>query len=251
MPITTIKYVDFNCDMGEGMATDADIMPYISSANIACGFHAGDEETLKRTIDLCLKNNVAAGAHPSFKDRDNFGRKEMVLNEFQLYDIVCDQLYFFENIAFPMGCIMHHVKPHGALYNMAAKDKTMAEIIVRAIKDFDENLVLYGLSGSYLVSVGEEAAMKTANETFADRTYLDDGSLTPRTETNALLHNMDKVGKQVLQLTKEGTVTTVSGKIIKVNTDTICLHGDGENALSFAKEIKEILINNGIGLKKI
>lgn len=241
--------IDLNCDLGEGMATDASILPFISSANIACGYHAGDAEILKRTVDACLQNKVAAGAHPAFKDKENFGRNEMVLNEFQLYDIICDQLYFFEDIAFPMGCIMHHVKLHGALYNMAAKDAEMANVIIRAIKDFDENLILYGLSGSLLLQVAQDAGLKTAHETFADRTYQDDGSLTSRNQPNALLQNVADVVKHALQMVNEGSVTTLSGKIISLKTDTICLHGDGENALVFAQALHENLKAAGYSIK--
>jgi UPF0271 protein len=231
--------IDLNCDLGEGGAIDAEILPFISSANIGCGYHAGDAEILKHTVEACLQNKVAVGAHPSFKDRENFGRAEMLLNEFQLYDIICDQLYFFEDIAFPMGCIMHHVKLHGALYNMAAKDAGMANVIVRAVKDFDENLILYGLSGSLLLTLAEGEGLKIAHETFADRTYQDDGSLTPRSQPNAVMQNVEDVSKHVLQMVNEGTVTTVSGKIIPLKTDTICLHGDGENALVFARDINK------------
>lgn len=243
--------IDLNCDLGEGMMTDADILPFISSANVACGFHAGDAEILKRTIEGCLQNKVAAGAHPSFKDKENFGRNEMVLNEFQLYDVICDQLYFFEDIAFPMGSIMHHVKLHGALYNMAAKDQDMAAVVVRAIKDFDENLILYGLSGSLLLQIAEDAGLKTAHETFADRSYQDDGSLTLRSEPNALLQDVNAVTKNVLGMINDGTVTAVSGKIIKLTTDTICIHGDGENTLIVAKELYSSIRQLGVSIATV
>jgi 5-oxoprolinase (ATP-hydrolysing) subunit A len=246
-----LQKIDINCDMGEGMATDAMIMPYISSANIACGYHAGDADIIKRTIELCLQNNVAAGAHPSFLDKGNFGRKEQYWDDEMLYNLVSEQLYIFEKIAFPLGCIMHHVKPHGALYNMAAKDKWLSRIMVKAIRDFDEHLLVYGLSGSHIISEAEEIGLKAVNEVFADRTYQHDGSLTPRSQTDALITDDEKSVKQVLQMLQHKTVTTQSGITFPIQAETICIHGDGVHAVTFTKSIYEQLKAHHIAIETI
>ena len=172
--------IDLNCDLGEGCANDNEIMPLISSANIACGYHAGDEHTIEQTIKSALKNNVAVGAHPSFFDKENFGRKEFLLSEDEYYKLIIEQLSIIQKIAKKCGTKLHHVKPHGALYNVSAKNKSIANIIAKAVNDFDKNLILYGLSGSYSISEAEKYKLKTASEVFADRTYQSDGSLTPR-----------------------------------------------------------------------
>lgn len=230
-----------NCDMGEGAGNDALIMPYIQSANIACGYHAGDAATMRATIELCLKHQVDIGAHPSFYDRENFGRKEMDLPVQILYEMVTQQLQVLFDAAAGCGATMHHVKPHGALYNMSARDAITAAVIAHAVKDFDSSLVLYGLSGSYSVSEALKLGLKTANEVFADRTYRDDGSLTPRSQPGSLLEDPGKVVEQVLQMTREGYVTTITGNKIPVTADTICIHGDGEHAVEFAKAIHDTL----------
>ena len=206
--------VDLNCDMGEGTGNDIEIMPFISSANIACGYHAGDEDTMNRTIELAVQNGVSIGAHPSFPDMENFGRKELHLDEHILYDIIILQLQVLDTIAESAGVSIHHVKPHGALYNMSARDSAMSAIIARAVKDIDPNLVFYGLSGSHLISEAKNMGLKTASEAFADRTYQDDGSLTPRSQAGALIENEEHALQQVLQMIKTGTVKTISGKII-------------------------------------
>lgn len=232
---------DLNCDMGEGIGNDEAIMPFITSANISCGFHAGNGDTIRHTMLLAVRNNVLIGAHPSFRDKENFGRKEMYLDHDKLYAIVLEQLIKLDLIAKEKGATLHHVKPHGALYNMAAKDKEIAGTIALVIKDFNENLFLYGLSNSFLISEAKALGLKTANEVFADRTYQDDGSLTPRSQPNALIEDEEQCIQQVLQMVKQGTVTTASGKIIPMIADTICIHGDGKHAVSFAKKIHEAL----------
>ena len=233
--------VDLNCDMGEGAGNDEQIMPYITSANIACGYHAGDVETMQKTIELCLKHNVAVGAHPSFNDRTNVGRKEMQLSPFELYELIFQQLIIISEVADVFDTRIHHVKPHGALYNMAARDTAMSKAIAEAVKDFDEKLMIYGLSGSELIKQAGAIGLKTANEVFADRTYQDDGSLTPRSQPGSLLENVNDVTEQVTSMIKNGTVTTITGKTIPVKTDTICIHGDGENAVEFAMAIHSII----------
>lgn len=232
---------DLNCDMGEGMNNDAAIMPFITSANIACGFHAGSGDTIRHTMDLALKYNVFIGAHPSFYDKENFGRKEMHLSSDKLYAIVIEQLIKISLIAKEKGARLHHVKPHGALYNMAAKDVQMARTIAQAVKDFDESLILYGLTNSFLISEARAAGLKTANEVFADRTYQDDGSLTPRSQQNALIEDDEQCIRQVMRIIDKGEVITTSGNTIPIIADTICIHGDGKHAVSFAKKIHEAL----------
>lgn len=232
---------DLNCDMGEGIGNDEAIMPYISSANISCGFHAGNGDTIRQSIALAIRHNVRIGAHPSFRDKENFGRKEIQLPPDKLYAIVLEQLIKLDLIAKEKGTRLYHVKPHGALYNMAARDAETATVIAQAIKDFNEELVLYGLSNSLLISKGKALGLKTANEVFADRTYQDNGSLTPRSNNKALIENEDDCLKQVLQMVNYGTVTTTSGKTIPIAADTICIHGDGKHAVTFAKKIHEAL----------
>jgi len=234
---------NINCDMGEGIGNDEILMPFISSANIACGYHAGDIDIMHKTIALCLKHNVSVGAHPSFYDRNNFGRTEMNLPADDLYDLISQQLIIFSEVADFFDQKINHVKPHGALYNMSAKDALMANVIARAVRDFDSSLILFGLSGSHSISEAKAIRLKTASEVFADRTYQDDGSLTPRSQPGALIEDTGKVVQQVLQMVKEGTVTTVSGKTISVVAETICIHGDGKHAIEFAKAIREAIRN--------
>lgn len=232
---------DINCDLGEGIGNDELIIPFISSANIACGYHAGDIDTIQQTIEECLKHNVSIGAHPSFLDRENFGRTEMNLQVDDLYDLVTQQLIIFSEVADSFGKTINHVKPHGALYNMPAKDALIANIIAKAVKDFDSNIILYGLCGSHSINEANKIGLKTANEVFADRTYQDDGSLTPRSKHDALITDVNKVVQQVSQMTKNGTVTTVSGKQIPIKAETICIHGDGKHAVEFAKAIHKLI----------
>lgn len=229
--------VDINCDMGEGIGNDGAIMPFISSANIACGYHAGDEEIMKRTVELAMKHNVFIGAHPSYFDRENFGRTDIRLPMSEVYDLVTKQIRLLKGITESTGTSLHHVKPHGALYNMAARSKPLAAVIALAVKDVDDNLKLYGLSGSHLIREAQKIGIKSVSEVFADRTYQDDGRLTPRSNPEALINDTDKAVQQVLQMVKVGTVTTVSGKVIPIVAETICIHGDGEHALEFAKAV--------------
>jgi 5-oxoprolinase (ATP-hydrolysing) subunit A len=229
--------IDINCDMGEGTGNEGQLMPFINSANIACGYHAGNATTMKEVINLCLQYNVHIGAHPSFLDRDNFGRTPMYLSPQEIYTIVTAQLNTISIIAKECGARLHHVKPHGALYNMAAKDATVAKAIAQAVKDVDAALIYYGLSGSVMINEAKKLGLQTANEVFADRTYQNDGSLTPRTQPHALISNADEVIKQVVKFIKENKVTAVTGEDIFIKADTICIHGDGEHAVEFAKAI--------------
>jgi UPF0271 protein len=243
--------IDINCDMGEGIGNDDAIMPFISSANIACGYHAGDEDTMRKTVESAIKNNVAIGAHPSFFDKKNFGRTEMNLAGDVIYDLVLLQLRTIDKIINEKSAKLHHVKPHGALYNMSSKNAHIAQAIAQAVKDFDETLILFGLSGSIAISIAEQIGLKTASEVFADRTYQDDGSLTPRSEAGALVEDEEKLVQQLLQMIQEKTVTTVTRKRIPIIADTVCIHGDGKHAIRFAKTISEQLALRGIEIKSL
>lgn len=236
-----------NCDLGEGIGNDELLMPYIQAANIACGYHAGNVSVMEQIVQLCLKYNVHIGAHPAFYDRDNFGRKEMQLPVQELYELITQQLIILQEITILCSASLHHVKPHGALYNLSAKDPSTANVIAKAVKDFDSSLILLGLSGSHSISEANKLGLQTANEVFADRTYQDDGSLTPRSIDGAMIEDATVSVKQVMQMINHGTVTTISGKVIPVITETICVHGDGQHAVEFAKAIHEAIKtgNNG------
>jgi len=243
--------IDINCDMGEGIGNDERIMPFISSASIACGYHAGDKHTMEQTVDLCIKHNVAIGAHPSFKDKENFGRIEMNLSVEETYAIVSKQVNDLLTIVKEKNTTLHHVKPHGALYNMSAKDSLLAASIAKAVKDSDGSLILYGLAGSYSLTEAKKIGLTTASEVFADRTYQDDGSLTPRKQANALIEDTRKSIGQVLQMIKEKNVIALSGKNVFINAETICIHGDGKHAVEFAKTIYDKLKQERIVIKAI
>ncbi len=244
-----IKQVDLNCDMGEGMIWDPDVMPYISSVNIACGGHAGDEDTMRRTVALALAHETAIGAHPSFPDRENFGRTDLLDNGFQmdlLTGIIRDQLQVLQKICEESGTKMHHVKPHGALYNRAARDAKLASLICRTIHSFDPSLILYGLSGSEMKTAAEAMGLAFVNEVFADRSYSDNGLLTPRTEAGAIIHDPGKAAAQALRMVREGSVLSLTGNPIGLQADTICIHGDMDQAPSFARTISHLLLESGI-----
>lgn len=234
-------HIDLNCDMGEGIGNDEAIMPFITSANIACGFHAGDEQTMRSTILLAKKHCVHIGAHPSFLDRENFGRTEMFCSNEEVYKLVQQQLHTLKTIADDCEVVIHHVKPHGALYNMAARDQHLAEAICRAVKDFDERLVIYGLSNSHIITVAKKMGLSAWQEVFGDRTYQADGSLTPRSHPGALIENEEAAVGQFLQMIQTQTVTTVNGGQIPIYPETVCLHGDGKHAVAFARSIHTAL----------
>jgi 5-oxoprolinase (ATP-hydrolysing) subunit A len=252
--------IDLNCDLGEGMDTDTAIFPYISSANIACGYHAGDKDTMRRTVELALKHKVAIGAHPSYPDRDHFGRIDMLdrtLTLEELPGIIVDQLIFLQAICDEFGARLHHVKPHGALYNRAAKDAKVSQLICRAIREFDPALLLYGLSGSQLKKEADRHKLRFVSEVFADRTYQEDGSLTPRTEPNALIDDPEEAMAQVLKMALEGRVKVAGftdvlpGPVgeVPILAETVCLHGDGSHAVEFARMIHATLSEKGITLR--
>jgi UPF0271 protein len=241
--------VDLNCDVGEGMPTDTQIIPLISSANIACGYHAGDDSTMKRTIEICLQHGVAIGAHPSWPDREHFGRRERDASSSEIYKIVADQLHRIAVIASELGTKLHHVKPHGALYNQSAKDQPIAAAIAKAVYDVDASLLLVGLSGSISLEEASLLGLQTVHEVFADRTYQNDGSLTARSQPNALIEDHQIALQQVLQMITQKTVTSLDGAVIALKADSICIHGDGLNAVTFAKTISSALQKAHIDIK--
>lgn len=243
--------IDLNADVGEGLASDIELMPFISSANIACGYHAGDDYTIRHTMDLCLKYNVAIGAHPSFADRVNFGRTEINLPLDEVKNLVQEQLYLIQKICGEMGATMHHVKPHGALYNMSAHEAKLAQTIAEAVFSFNPSLILFGLSGSHSIAEGVMAGLQTAAEVFADRSYMPDASLTPRSLPKALVTNHEEALNQALRLATENKVVAMDGTVIPIMAETICLHGDGLHAVSFARNIHQTFTGRGITIQAI
>jgi UPF0271 protein len=251
-----MKTLDLNCDMGEGlgawkMGDDAALLDHVTSANIACGYHAGDPGTIHRTVELALRKGVAVGAHPSLPDLQGFGRRRMSVSAEEAYDMVLYQIGALAGFAKACGGKLAHVKPHGALYNMAAKDAMLAQAIARAVKDFDPRLVLFGLAGSELVRAGEQAGLKTANEVFSDRTYQADGSLTPRAQPDAIIHDVETSIAQVKRMVEEGKVKSIGGADVAVCADTLCIHGDEPNAVQFAVRIRQALDADGIRVAAI
>jgi UPF0271 protein len=238
--------------MGEGYTTDALIMPLISSANIACGYHAGGGELLMRqTIRHALQHQVAVGAHPSFDDREGFGRREMHLSSEEIYQIVLDQVNIIRKAAAEEGASLHHVKPHGALYNMAAKDAMVADAISRAIRAIDASLILYGLPNSASETSASQYGLQFYREVFSDRTYSDQGTLTPRNQPNAMIETAEQSVAQVLLIILQETLQSTTGKEISIKADTVCIHGDGEHAVAFAQEINRALNQNNITISAI
>ena len=229
--------IDLNCDMGENIGNDEAIMPYITSANIACGFHAGDPATMQATVRLAKRYGVAVGAHPGWKDREGFGRREMMVSPEEAEALVLYQLGALYAIAKAEGVEMQHVKPHGALYNQAAQDRTLANAVARAVNRFSGELALFGLAGSSLIEAGIEAGLRVANEGFPDRNYNPDGTLVSRKESNGIIELPEKVAAQALKLIKDGIL--FEGK--RVQIDTLCLHGDHPSVVENAKLIREII----------
>ena len=238
--------IDFNADVGEGAGNEEELMKYISSANIACGGHAGDEEMMKKTVALAIVHDVCIGAHPGYADKPNFGRKEMNLTSEQIVDLVAEQIYTLSKITLGLGGKLSHVKPHGALYNLAGRDSVTAAAIVRAVALVNPELIVFGLSGSLMARESAAAGLFFANEVFADRTYLDDGSLSPRSLPNAVISDPETCIKQVLQMVVQGSVTSLGGKTIHLGADTLCLHGDGLQATVLATRIHASLLAHGI-----
>ena len=229
--------IDLNCDMGENIGNDEDVMPYITSANIACGFHAGDSKTMQATVRLAKRHGVHVGAHPSWLDLEGFGRREMTLPPEEAEVLMLYQIGALAAIARAEGVELHHVKPHGALYNQAAKDRVLANAIARAVKHFSEDLILVGLAGSGLIEAGLEIGLKVANEGFPDRNYNPDGTLVSRKEPQAIIASPEEVAAHAMQLIREGVL--FEGKRVRV--ETLCLHGDHPRVVENAKLIRGLL----------
>jgi len=239
-----MSYIDLNCDMGEmpgdaGWHLDSILMPYVSSTNIACGFHAGDEQQMSHTTQLAFENKVAIGAHPGFADREGFGRIEREHSPRQVYQLMLYQLGALEGIVRGFKSRINHVKPHGALYNMATKDRPLAAAITDAIVDFDPSLYLYGLPQSQLELAAKARGLRFVREGFSDRRYLENGMLMPRSQENALITDPEEVISQAIDLIKQGKI------------DSLCVHGDGKNALQFLKSLHRAFADNNIGIRSI
>ena len=246
-----MKHVDLNVDLAEGCGNDERLLQLVSSANVACGLHAGDYNEMRKAIQWAKANNVRVGAHPSFPDRENFGRTNMQLADDELRACLLYQLGAVKALCEAENVILAYVKPHGALYNQAAKDPALARLIAQTIKAFDPKLALMGLSGSLMLNVAQEEGIGIISEVFADRHYLADGSLVPRTRDDALVENDEEAISQVLQMVLEGTVPTIEGSKVAIQADSICLHGDGAHAIEFAEKIRVALSKNQIEINAI
>lgn len=241
--------VDLNADLGEGAGHDEELLAFVTSANIACGFHAGDANTMRESIEAARHHGVAVGAHPSLFDRENFGRKELPATSDEVFDAVTYQLGVFQAIAEAAGVDLNHVKPHGALYNMAARDAGLAEAVARAIAVVGPTLILFAPGKSALASAGQANGLKIACEVFADRNYLSDGALVPRSRPDALLHNPEEAAARVLRMLREGKVRSVDGVDVDVRAETICVHGDTPGAVDFACALRSQLEKEGVTIR--
>ena len=244
-----MKTIDLNCDMGESygawqMGADTGVMPHITSANVACGFHGGDPATIRKTVRLALDHGVAIGAHPSLPDLQGFGRRAMKISPQDMYDLVVYQAGAVEGFARAAGARLHHIKCHGALYNMAANDESLAEAMVRAARDLGS--MLYVLSRSKNYEIARKAGVPVCAEVFADRGYSDDGTLAPRDQPGGMIEDAAKAVKQALAMIEEGSVISVNGKRVPVAADTLCIHGDQPGAVAFAKALRKVFLERNI-----
>ena len=233
--------VDLNSDLGEGAGHDNEILDLVSSANIACGFHAGDPASIFASIQAALERGVALGAHPSFPDRENFGRTEMTMPPAEVYAFVAYQIGAFQLLARAAGARMNHVKAHGALYNMAARDRTLADVIANAVFTLDPKLILFAPAASQLDYAATELGLQTASEVFADRNYLTDGSLVPRSRPDAFVHDPVEAADRIIRILIEGKVRAVDGTDVSVSGSTVCVHGDNPQAVAFVRKVRERL----------
>jgi UPF0271 protein len=248
--------VDLNCDMGESfgayrIGADDDVFPFITSANVACGFHGGDPAVMRATIANAKARGVGVGAHPGFPDLIGFGRRNMDVAADDVYDMVVYQIGALLGFARAGGIELQHVKPHGALYNMAAAKRELAAAIACAVRDVDRNLVLFGLPGSHLIAEGEAAGLATAGEAFADRNYMRDGSLVSRKRPDAQVHDADEAVARAIRMVREGRVRSVDGEELTMRVDTICIHGDGPHAAEFARRLRGAFEQAGISVRPI
>ncbi len=246
-----MKTIAPNCDRGESygagkMGADAEVMPFISSANIASGFHAGDPATIRKTVKLAVDHGVAIGAHPSLPDLMGFGRRVMRISPQDMYDLVIYQAGAVEAFARAAGAKLHHVKCHGALYNMAAMDEGLSEAMVKAVKDLGSGVILYALSQSKNFQIAKNSGIRVAGEVFGDRGYSDDGTLAPRDKPGGMIEDAAASAKQVLGMIEEGYVTSLNGKRVPVAADTLCLHGDQPGAAAFARNLRNIFKERNI-----
>ena len=243
--------VDINCDMGESfgayvIGADDAVLPHVTSANIACGFHGGDPTVMRKTVAAAAKHGVEVGAHPSLPDLMGFGRRAMQVTPDEVYDLLIYQIGALLGFAQAAGVRLAHVKPHGALYNMAAAQPALADAIARAVRDVDSRLVLFGLAGSHLLRAAERAGIPSASEAFADRNYLHDGALVPRSRPDAMVADVDEAVRRAVRMVKEGVVPDVEGEEIPIRADTICIHGDGPHAALLARQLRAGLEAAGI-----
>jgi UPF0271 protein len=248
-----MKKIDLNCDMGESygawkMGADAGVMPFITSANIACGFHAGDPATIRKTVRLAVDGGVAIGAHPSLPDLMGFGRRAMRISPQDMYDLVVYQAGAVEAFARAAGAKLHHVKCHGALYNMAVADEGLSEAMAKAVRDLGGDVKLYALSNSLMMGIAKKQGVAVFGEVFADRGYSDDGTLAPRDKPGGLIEDPAASVKQALAMIEEGTVTSLNGKRLPVAADTLCLHGDQPGAVTFAQALRKAFSEKGIAV---
>lgn len=240
-----MKTIDLNADLGEGFE-DAAVMPHISSANIACGFHAGDAGTMRRTVELCAQHRVAIGAHPSLPDREGFGRREIKISPDEVYVQTLYQIGALAGLAHAAGATLHHVKPHGALYNMAARDRALAEAIARAVRDFDPGLILVGLAGSASITTAREAGLAVAQEAFCDRRYRADASLMPRSEAGSVIDDIEQAVTQAVSIAIRNEALAEDGSRVRIEADTLCVHGDRDDAGDFARRLRGALEREGL-----
>ena len=248
--------IDLNSDLGESygaytMGRDADIIPLVSSANVACGFHAGDPTTMDKTAKVCKAAGAAIGAHPGFADLVGFGRRNMAVSPADAKALITYQVGALDAFCKANGLKLQHVKPHGALYNMAAKDAALAKAICEGIYEYDPTLILLGLANSEMITQAKAVGLPWAAEVFADRAYEDDGTLVARTKPGAMIKDEDEAVKRVIRMIKEGKVTSVNGKDIEMKPDSVCVHGDSEKALLFVQKIRSALEAEGIAIKPI
>lgn len=241
--------IDCNVDIGEGFPDDFLLLPLVSSANIACGAHAGSVALMRALVKACCAQGVAIGAHPGYADPAHFGRREFPFNRTAVVALIEEQVGLLKNICEQEGATLHHVKPHGALYNQSARDPEMAQAIAETLARLDPQLMLYGLSGSVSLAAAQAAGLRTVAEVFADRTYQADGTLTPRSWPHAVITDAAQSLAQVVQMVSQGRVTATSGETIPLLSQTICLHGDGPHALSFAQALQAHLQAAGIHIQ--
>ncbi|HVU18693.1 MAG TPA: 5-oxoprolinase subunit PxpA [Candidatus Didemnitutus sp.] len=241
--------VDLNCDLGEGAGHDAELMALVTSANIACGGHTGDEATMRKAVGLAKARGVAIGAHPSFVDRENFGRIEQVVWPDDVFQLVLSQTRALQRVAGECGRTLAHVKPHGALYNMAARNSLLADAVAQAVYEADPRLRLFSLAGSCLIRAAESCGLVAVSEVFADRTYQADGSLTPRSQSDALIADAESAVQQVIRMIREGCVQATDGTRVSLRAESICLHGDGPDPVGFAQRLRDRLHTEGVEIR--